>query len=261
MQKLTIALAVPVLLWTGLALSAPDPKATATTGPVLPCKRLDWLSDCEQINERAKANPGAPLRVTDPAGLEFNFAPGTPSVIIEHMLKPSAATADRVIDFYDAHMARAELAANLSREAMLRRGGGRFNNIALIEAKEAAADLSGPVDRSLTRDLSDTTLFFFYDSKCPHCLEMFTEVAKVIESYPTLKISFLQMNDDDEFLQKVDADFRGDVIPLTGELRAKYATRVKSTPELWLQNTKTKQTKVMQGFQKAEAIARMLQQP
>jgi len=246
--------------WPAQAADTPPGGLPSLLGP-LNCGRLSWLSGCETLNETMRENPSGPIRIKDPGGLEFSFAPGTPSVIIEHMLKPTPESAKRVLDWQDAQMARAKLSAQLVKEEMRRRGGERGGEIALFDARAAADNVTGPLDSRLSNDaLRPVTFYYFYDSTCPTCQSMMSEVAKVLAAYPSMKVSMLQMNSDPAYLSKVAQTFRGDAIGLKGPQLQKYQAHVTSVPEIWVQNTRTKKTKVLKGYHRASDILQVLRE-
>src|SRR5579864_8834481 len=102
-------------------VSAPAPASADHAVDVLNCKDLDWMRNCNDINTQAKQNPGAPLRVLDKSGVEFDFAPGTPTAMINLTLSPTPANAAKFLDWQAAVFRNSAAVGNAIVEAQVAR--------------------------------------------------------------------------------------------------------------------------------------------
>lgn len=220
---------------------------------VLECDNFSWMEGCEIINRQAKLNPTAPIRVMDQTGLEFNFAPGTPSVVIQHMLNPSKANARKVFNHNQAHMQRAQLAADFGQQVQLEAGGDYA-----LYTKASLKGMAGPKQSPALIDESAYTLFVFYRSDNKASLDYLVEVADLAESYPNLRINVLQADDNDEMVKRVKDTLGLRVKQLTGSEKRKLLPRVTEFPSTWLQANRSSKTTIMTGAISAASIERAL---
>lgn len=260
-----------MLLWMGSGMAADtaerDQSAEAEH-PLLRCERLHWLKNCDSLNEQATKHPSAPLRLVDPKGLEFHFAPGTPSVIIEHVLDPSKASAARVIDYQNAVLERNLLAARFAQEVMMERGHRdqyalhmAMNPPQVVDPGMRAiappkTQQAAPMARRA--QVSRVRAWLFYSASCPACSLQIAEVKRLLRLYPELDITLLQMDDDPAFLQRLrDVDgLKAGAIP-QGQL-ANYQQRVRLTPTIWVENKRSKETWQLEGVTTVESIERAI---
>lgn len=248
---------------TGLASATEDTtkdiEAEYKAPDVFDCNSFSWIENCEALNKQVEEEPNAPLRVIDPTGLEFNFQPGTPSVMMRHLLAPSRESARAVIAFEKAHYDRAELAAEFVKEEIAVMGGEMAQILALSDAATVRADIY--TDRTPDKELdpAEFGIFFFYDSTCPHCLRMVPVLADLLQRHKGLKISLLQINKDDEFKKKIETVLNIPAHYLPADKREHYLARMKGTPTIWIQTTIDNKTIVLNGFKTLEQLESAIQ--
>lgn len=245
----TMSLAV-VLFLTVAAASAADPGegATSQMTDVLKCNKLDWLKNCEEINKRILENPGAPIRVVDRTGLEFAFAPGTPSVIMNHVLEPTEESAKLVVDYNEKFYKRMELAAEVAGKEVIKRG---YENTALLAGYQRNSDgLMGKSEFEPLPKINTTNVrvFVFYDSKCAYCKRLLPELVLLKQRTPELALSMLQMDRDTAYLKYIKEDLGFRAASLDDRKLAEYEGRVKRTPTIWIQDMRSKKTTVIEGL-------------
>ena len=269
MASLVIRVVTSALLLGAGSAAAQAPAASAPKEKVatfLECGRLAWIKNCEDLDRAHSENPDAPWRLKDPKGLEFFFAPDTPSAMIYHMLSPSKESARALVDYYAAVNARAELAAKFSREVLLEKYGK--DHAFLTPSRPPAPSLGGPGKTSAPRasspsrpgagsaiaskppalDYKTLRVWMFYDSKCGPCQQMIPEIYALTRRHPSLDVTLLQMNDDPGYIAELRKDMGLKAGPLPDKDRAAFEARVQSTPTIWIQYGKDRKTAVLEGF-------------
>jgi len=224
----------------------------ANAPDVLNCGELRWLDNCETINRQAKQNPGSPIRINGPDGLEFNFAPDTPSVVIEHTLNPSKESAAALVDYYDAIGERYKKAASLARDEIIDRGGRAARHAKVLEqrlqnGRPGSPGISINDSSSASINPDNVRVFVFYKPSCPVCKRFMPKVASVQERNPDLVISGLQLEDNAGYREKVAEQYGIPVKTLSTEERQRYKGHVDTVPTVWVQDENSSETRVVEG--------------
>jgi thiol-disulfide isomerase/thioredoxin len=162
---------------------------------ILECQSLKWLENCSTINEQAKKNPNAPLRVTNAKGLEFNFQPGTPSAVIRLQLEQTPEAARAAVKYMDDTWGEYEKSASLYQVASWQT---KQNNLKSID--EAQEEMKAV--KAL--DLKGLSLSVFVESTCNVCDRYLGILENLQKKYPQLSIRIFQLDQNEErFAAKV----------------------------------------------------------
>ncbi len=242
-------LALAAVVSTGIATArahAADPPPSPPMHDILKCDQLAWLDNCKQINQRISDNPGAPIRIVDPSGLEFNFAPGTPSVVIQHVLKPTKQSARAYLAWQDAVFQRNVDAARITAEVMLESGRIDQKTFQLMVDSPNVEPME-PSAQPAAIDYGRLKVWWLYDSQCAACLKSIPELVQLAARHPRLDLTLLQIDDNPTFLTSVRAyGLRAGPIPTAQ--RRDLLSRIKQTPTLWVQDERTSKTTLLEGY-------------
>jgi hypothetical protein len=242
--------AVPLLASASQPASSPEPSTQAVVA-VFDCAKLTWMNDCDEVNRRVKADPNAHLSVRDSSGLEFNFPPGTPAVMMRHLILRTPETAKEVVDFFERHMAVAAESAELWKNEMARRG--EFTGVAgRADAKNQKTAVILPANT--------LKLFVFYDSRHKDTRRQLTELRRFASRQPNIPISIIQINDDKDELALINKNYGIKGIILTGPRREALLQQISISPTTWIQLANSSQTQAHPGFIAADDLESVLRQ-
>jgi hypothetical protein len=207
---------------------------------ILDCQNMEWMRNCTEINNQAKQNPTAPLRVTNPKGIEYNFVPGTPSAVIKLQLEQTPEAAAEMVTYMDTTWGEYKKAAGLYQQAMWRRGP--LDNILGLERAKALEDQAKEFE---SKDLSVSV---FVHSQCGACDVQLTALASLQNRYPKLAIRVFQADQDTAaFKRKVtDQGLAGRVLTLK-ETAQIHSTGVSKLPVTWIDNKRLSRRADLQG--------------
>jgi hypothetical protein len=263
----------------GVPAAPAQPPAAPQLPDVLNCQSLSWMKNCTAINTQAQQNPAAPVRVMDQDGLEFDFQPGTPSVVITYALAPTPENAKALWHYYEKQFYRADYEAALMSRVVGAEGGykgvlstsraqsysensddrGTHGSIALNKPGEAGSDEAMAAANPAA--YKNVKVYVFYDSGCKWCNKMAPELATLHKAHPDLSISLLQINDDDAGLKKFAALTHLPTHNLDGSPYAeKMRDMVKGTPTIWLQRADSQTTAVVPGYQSIRQLESDIQE-
>ncbi|TJY57369.1 hypothetical protein E4T66_18355 [Sinimarinibacterium sp. CAU 1509] len=248
-------LASPVL-WAAEP-PAPDAKA-AKEKPIpsfLDCHKLSWVTNCKEIDKIARENPGAPLRLTNPDGLELYFVPGTPTAMIYHQLNPTPESARALIEYNRRYMAQMEKAAAVSLKVLGEMGGtDPVGSSGMRTSSVKPSSKGGPV----TINAKNIRVWMFYDSKCSPCRQTIPEVYLLAKQNPSLDLTLLQMDDDLDYVDQLRTDMSLKAGPIPAKDRASLLPKIRQTPTFWVQDTRNKKTTVMEGYMSVTELSARL---
>lgn len=219
---------------------------------IMDCQNMQWMKNCSEVNKQAKKNPTAPIRVTNAAGLEFNFVPGTPSAVIRLQLEQTPAAAMAALQYMDSTWGEYKKSANLYKNAMWE-AGPMPNLIGLEKAKQI-------VDSAKAINTNAIAISVFVHSMCGACEVQLGTLQKLKERYPDLKVSVFQVDENPEgFKAKVtDRGLTGRMLnPL--EARNAYNNGVDKWPSVWIDNLPMKQREKLSGVRTIGQIEESLQ--
>ena len=219
---------------------------------IMDCQNMQWMQNCTEINKQAKKNPNAPIRVTNAAGVEFNFVPGTPSPMIRLQLEQTPAAAMAAVKYMDSTWGEYKKSASLYQNAMW--DAGPLKNIIGLDKAKQIFDSPKPIN---TKDIS---LSVFVHSMCGACDVQLTTLAKIQERYPSLKITVFQVDENPEvFKAKVtDKGLQGRMLnPL--EARNALKAGVDKWPTTWIDNMPLKKRDSLSGVRSVVQLEERLQ--
>jgi len=219
---------------------------------IMDCQNMQWMKNCTEINKQAKKNPNAPIRVTNAAGLEFNFVPGTPSPMIRLQLEQTPEAAMAALKYMDATWGEYKKSAGLYQNALWE-AGPMQNLIGLEKAKQA-------FDSAKQINTHAIAISVFVHSMCGACEVQLGTLQKLKERYPDLKITVFQVDENPEgFKAKVtDKGLTGRMLnPL--EARKALNSGVDKWPSVWIDNLPMKQREKLSGVRTIAQIEERLQ--
>lgn len=219
---------------------------------IMDCQNMEWMKNCTAVNKQAKKNPNAPIRVTNPAGVEFNFVPGTPSAVIRLQLEQTPEAAMAAVRYMDSTWGEYKKSASLYQNAMWE--AGPLNNIIGLDKAKAQFDAPKAINQK------DISLSVFVHSMCGACEVQLTTLAKLQERYPGLKITVFQFDENAEgFKAKVtDRGLKGRMLnPL--EARNALKAGVDKWPTTWIDNAPLKQRQSLPGVRTIVQLEEKLQ--
>lgn len=258
-------LLIVLLVATGAAGAADATAGVEKEGrqpaPLLDCKRLSWVKNCEDIDDIARKNPDAPLRLLTPDGIELNFVPGTPTAMIYHQINPSRETAKALYEYNAKYLDHMEKAAKVMRDYMTDIGVmplAMAKNIDAIEGgKPKSADvIPGIVAKTAGKAIkpSNIRVWMFYDSKCGPCRQTIPEIYQFSKNNPAVDITLLQMDGDLDYVMSIRNDFGLKAGPIPEKDRATLLPKIAQTPTFWVQDNRSKKTTVIEGYMNAETL-------
>ncbi len=263
MQKMTIGVLLGVLLSTLLQytlLSAKSREASSVTTSipqdnenyvgVLDCNQFSWMQNCTDVNKQAKEHPDVPLRVNTKDGHELNIKPGTPTPMMNMLIKRSRESVKAFADYLEEDGRQRKQLANLWKAEMDERGG--INDSRLIYQLKAGKSLTKSIDYKRMKT------FVFYDSNCRYCKKMLPELAKLKKKHPQLKLSLIQINLDKKDLAKINQTYHLNAKLLVGPRRKELLPQIQRTPTVWIQDASTKKTNILTRFMTAAQLEETL---
>lgn len=219
---------------------------------ILDCQNMQWMQNCTEINNQAKQNPTAPVRVTNPEGIEFNFAPGTPSAVIRLQLEQTPEAAAEMVSYMDATWGEYKKAASLYQQAMWRRGP--LENILGLQRAEALED------QAKEFDASKVSVSVFVHSQCAACEVQLNAYSLLQQRYPRLAIRVFQVDPDTEaFKRKVtDRGLAGRVLN-PQEATQIQLTGISALPVTWIDNKSQSKRADLKGTRTVAQLEQQLQ--
>ncbi len=219
---------------------------------ILDCQNMQWMQNCTEINNQAKQNPTAPLRVTNPQGIEFNFAPGTPSAVIKLQLEQTPEAAAAMVTYMDTTWGEYKKSADLYQQAMWRRGP--LDNILGLQRAQALED------QVKQFDASQLSVSVFVHSQCGACEVQLNSYAQLQQRYPRLAIRVFQVDpDQDAFTRKVtDRGLAGRVLN-PQEAAQIQSTGISALPVTWIDNKKQSKRADLKGTHTLAQLEQHLQ--
>lgn len=207
---------------------------------ILDCQNMEWMKNCTELNRNAKKNPNAPLRITNPNGLEFNFQPGTPSAVIRLQLEQSPTAANELVNYMDQTWGQYKQAADLYQMAMWQRGD--LEHIKGLDAAMEKSAAKKPIDTS------SLSISVFTESTCPVCDRQLASLSRLVQKYPNLKVRIFQLDRDTKaFAEKVTA--RGLTGRMLSPAERDNITKmgITSWPITWIDNMKMSRRETLVG--------------
>lgn len=219
---------------------------------ILDCQNMQWMQNCTEINNQAKQNPTAPLRVTNPKGIEFNFAPGTPSAVIKLQLEQTPEAAAEMVNYMDTTWGEYKKAAGLYQQAMWRQGP-LDNILGLQRAKKLE-------DQAKQFDSTQLSVSVFVHSQCGACEVQLTAYSQLQKRYPKLAVRVFQVDQDQAaFKRKVtDRGLAGRILNLK-EAAQIHSTGIDALPVTWIDNKKQSKRADLQGAHTLAQLEQHLQ--
>lgn len=219
---------------------------------IMDCQNMQWMKNCSEINKQAKKNPNAPLRVTNAAGLEFNFVPGTPSAMIRLQLEQTPEAAMAALMFQDSAWGEYKKSASLYKNALWEAGPMK-NLIGLDKAKQI-------FDSPKAVNTKAIAISVFVQSMCGACDVQLGTMQKLKERYPDLKITIFQVDENAEGFKSKVTD-RGLTGRMLNPLEARNALKsgVEKWPSVWIDNVPMKQRQKLLGVRTITQIEESLQ--
>jgi len=216
---------------------------------ILDCNEFSWMQNCTEVNKNASEHPDVPLRVKTKSGHELNIAPGTPTALMNMMLKGTPESAAEFADYLERDEKLRQRAASLWKAEMAKRGG--ING----SLKELQTKLTGP-PKDIDYDRIKT--FVFYDSECAYCKKMLPELKALKDRHPKLKLSLLQIDLNKPALIAINKKYGLNAKLLSGPGRAKFLPLISKTPTVWIQDNKNKADLPTFNFMRAAELESVL---
>lgn len=197
---------------------------------ILECQNMEWMKNCTEMNRAAKKNPSAPMRFVNKKGLEFNFAPGTPSAMIRLQLEQSPEAAKDYLMYMDKTWGEYTKSAELYKMATWQ--AGELEN---MKGLDAAKEKASAVKYINTDEVS---MSVFVESTCPVCERQLDNLEKVQIKYPKLKIKIFQLDADREaFTRNISKRGLSGRIVSTDERAKLEKMGITAWPISWVDNT------------------------
>lgn len=213
---------------------------------VFDCAQLTWMQDCSKINRQIQESPNSHHSVRDPNGLEFNFPPGTPGVMMRHLIERSPETASALADYLEGHIQVGNEAADLMKAELARRGGA-------LKGTRTAAELDAAM-RTPFINHENIEVFIFYDSRHKATHMLLNDVRRLANRQKELRISIIQVDNNPSALASLNRTYNMQATILEGEKRAAILSQVKDTPAFWVQDKRTRQNHISAGYIPLEQI-------
>lgn len=214
---------------------------------ILECQNMQWMQNCTEINNQAKKNPSAPIRVSNKAGIEYNFVPGTPSAVIRLQLEQSPEAAEAYVSYVDETWGEYKNAASLFQMALWKRG--ELQNVQTLDESQKEKQKTKPIDTSAL------SISVFVESTCGVCDRYLGNLSAIQSKYPSLKIKVFQIDQDATAYKRKVTD-RG----LVGRILSKQEVQkisklgVNMWPITWVDNMKTKRREELIGNKTASQL-------
>lgn len=228
--------------------------------PYLKCERLSWVENCSELDRIARENPGQPIRLTTPEGLEMFFKADTPMAMIEHQLNPSMETARRLLKHQQAYMQQMDKATDLMQQALLEDGTLLSNQMGrgiamqsglMPESLLPKSDAIATQLKNTPINYSKVRVYVLLDSTCGVCKELVPELSAIAQQHPKLDLRLLQLDDDRNFVNHI-AQFPNLEIGMPSvDDRLGLIQRIKGTPTIWIEQKGTNRTTVIEGWRSA----------
>lgn len=238
-------------------MAAGEPSKNALEGkpPVenfLDCSAFTWMHDCKAVNSWISQNPEKPLRINKD-GIEWYFPPGTPSATVDWVVNQTPQALDRYIQYLERTHAHHDRAAKMYRAAVEARGGNLrgFDSIQTIRDSEPYSSL--PKVKQ-----GNVSMYVFYDSQCSACKLLEPHIADLHKKFPQLEIAMLQINQDAAYVDHIRKTIGVPATQLNAAQLAQYRNRINVTPTIWVEDKRTKQTSIIEGYVPLPEIARHL---
>lgn len=218
---------------------------------ILNCNTFHWMKNCEEVNEQAKLNPSAHLRIKNKDGVEFNFAPDTPSAYMEFALNPTPETAEKwhqALDSFMGHMNKANAVSNMQ---FLVRGG-----------YESAPRADGAPKSRTEYDLpfKDLTINVFGSSTCSYCFTYIKRLKNLKKEMPGLQVAIFQFDHKSNELVRRAKEAGFFARKLTKQEIAKVGPSILKSPTTWVDNKRTKNRITFYGLPNFPQVISMLEQ-
>lgn len=255
-NNIVISLILTVGLGASSAIAAPgNQEPTEGKPPVenfLDCTSFTWMHNCNETNRWVAQNPDKPLRINKD-GIEWYFPPGTPSVTIDWVVNQTPQALDRYIQYLERTHTHHTRAARMYQVALEARGGNLkgFDSIQTIRDSKPYASLP-------KINQGNVSMYVFYNSQCSACKLLEPHIADLHKKYPQIEISMLQINNDPSYVEYVRRTVGVPAAQLSATQFAQYRSRVNVTPTIWVEDKRTKQTSVIEGYVPLPEIARHL---
>lgn len=207
---------------------------------ILDCQNMEWMKSCTVLNRNAKKNPTAPIRLTNAAGLEFNFQPGTPSAVIRLQLEQSEAAAEAYLAYMDQTWGEYHKSAELFKMAKWK--AGELQN---MKGLDAAVSKNNAIKNIDTKSVS---LSVFVESTCPVCDKQLETLSTLQKRYPNLGIRVFQLDGDKEaFIRHVNNRGLTGRIVSPEERKKLEQLGVVNWPRIWVDNTRVARRQTLIG--------------
>lgn len=208
----------------------------------LDCTAFTWMQNCTETNRWVAQNPDKPLRINK-SGIEFFFPPGTPSVTVDWVVNQTPQSLERYMQYMERSYAHHTRAAAMYRAALEARDGALkgFDGIDGIRKSEPYATL--PKIKQ-----NNVKLYVFYSSTCSACKLQEPHIAELRKRYPQMEISMLQINHDPSYVSRVNKTLGVPAVQLTAAQFAQYRARVNVTPTIWIEDKRSSNTDVVEGY-------------
>lgn len=219
---------------------------------ILDCQNMQWMQNCSEVNKQAKKNPQAPMRVTNPKGIEFNFVPGTPSSVIRLQLEQTPEAATAAVMYMDATWGEYKKSASLYQKAQW--AAGDLPNIIGLDAAKKLSDMPKDIN---TKDLN---ISVFVHSRCGACDVQLLTMGKLKERYPNMKIAVFQFdNNPDGFKRKVTSRGLKGRILSPAEGNSAMDSGVDKWPTIWIDNIPMRNRETLSGTRSITQLEERLQ--
>lgn len=208
----------------------------------LDCTAFTWMHNCKTLNKWVSENPDKPVKINKD-GIEWFFPPGTPSVTVDWVVNQTPQALERYMQYLERSYAHHKKASVMYQAALETRGGSLrgFEGIDSIRDNKSYSQLP-------KFNQSNAMLYVFYDSNCGACKQLEPNIAELRRLYPNLQISMLQINPDPGAIASVRAVTGAKVAQLSGAQLEQYKSRLKITPTIWVEDTRTKRTDIIEGY-------------
>jgi thiol-disulfide isomerase/thioredoxin len=238
-----------------LAFGACGVTSAATAGDeeslaLFDCGQVTWMQNCDAANKAYNKNPDTHLRVHDLDGLEFNFAPGTPTVMMRLMMERTPEAAKDAADYLEKHLLVATASSTLWAREIANRGGALKGTKTL---EQTEAEQAMPVI-----NYDNIKVYYFYDSNCPFCKKMMPHASTLRLNHAKLKFSAIQLNDDKSALDQINLQYYLDAAILPASKREEYRKKVPTTPSVWVENSKTQKMYKITGYRPYPELSKQL---
>jgi len=207
---------------------------------ILKCDRMSWFENCDELNRHTKRNPQGHLRAKDINGIEHNFPPGTPSVVINAMVSQDDKSMKEFILHLDQKNAGFKLLTSNFTRTVSEMGG--MKSVRTLDQMRLDESKPKNIDPSKLR------INAFIHSECSACFILMENLVTFKEKYPQININVFLTDNAPEYLKNevIGKGFKGKILTQVQTEKVKQRGFL-GWPVTWVENPSAGVRDVMLG--------------